>query len=300
MIRTFDELHQAVKKGTLAVVAIVGGDNDDSVEFAWMAEKEGLARCVFVGDETAIGAVFAKHGKPETATVMQASEDESAVVAVRLCIEGKAHFVLKGKVKTNQILSAVLKAGREEIKGRGMYLSHITVFENPRMNKLLILTDGGMTVLPNLQQKIWIMENAIKVAHSIGVAKPKVILAAAMEDTGQEFPAIVDAREIVRRHKAGEWPDAIIDGPFGVDVGLEPNSAKEKKIDTPIAGDADIVVVPNIEAGNIALKMVLYYQEAIMLGLVVGGIAPILVVSRAHPPRSKLLSAALAKVLVGC
>jgi len=299
VIRTFDELHKAVKKGTPAVVAVVGGDNVDSVEFALLAEKDGVARCIFVGDEPAIGAVFATAGKPKTATVVQASDDDSAAVAVRLCTEGKAHFILKGKVKTNQILSAVLKAGREEIKGRGMYLSHITVFENPRMNKLLILTDGGMSVLPNLQQKISIMQNAIKVSQSLGVAKPKVILAAAMEDTGQEFPAIVDAREIVRRHKAGEWPDAIIDGPFGVDVGLEPTAAKEKKIDTPIAGDADIIVVPNIEAGNIALKMVLYYQEAMMLGLVVGGIAPILLVSRAHPPRSKLLSAALAKIYVG-
>jgi phosphate butyryltransferase len=299
VIRTFDELYQAVKKGTPAVIAVVGGDNDDSVEFALLAEREGLARCVFVGDETAIGAVFAQHGKPETATILHATDDESAAAAVRLCTEGKAHFVLKGKVKTNQLLSAVLKAGREEIKDRGMYLSHVTVVENPRMKKLLIISDGGMSVLPNLQQKIWIMQNAIKVAHSLGVAKPKVILAAAMEDTGQEFPAIADAREIVKRHKAGEWPDAIIDGPFGVDVGLEPNAAKEKKIDTPIAGDVDIIIVPNIEAGNVGLKLVLYYQEAMMLGLVVGGVAPILLVSRAHPPRSKLLSAALAKIYVG-
>ena len=299
MIRTFDELHQAVKQGAPAVIAVVGGDNDDSVEFALLAEREGLARCVFVGDQTAIGAVFAKHGKPETATILHAADDESAADAVRLCMEGKAHFVLKGKVKTNQLLSAVLKAGRAEIKDHGMYLSHITVIENPRMKKLLIISDGGISVAPNVQQKIWIMQNAIKAAHSLGIAKPKVILAAAMEDTGQEFPAIADAREIVKRHKAGEWPDAIIDGPFGVDVGLEPNAAQEKKIDTPIAGDVDVVIVPNIEAGNVGLKMVLYFQEAIMVGLVVGGIAPILLVSRAHPPRSKLLSAALAKVLVG-
>lgn len=301
MIRNFDELHEAVKAGTPMRIAIVGGDNDDCVEFAHMANNEKLATCIFVGDEAAIEKAFAAHGRPEGADIHNcpADEVEASAEAVRLCNEGKAHFILKGKIKTNTLLKAVLQVIHDEVKNGDRRLSHITVLENPRMNKLLILTDAGMNVAPGINEKIQIMQNAIKVAHSLGIEKPKVIFAAGMEDTGQDFPAIVDAREIVKRHKAGEWQDAIIDGPFGVDVGLEPDAAKEKKIDTPVAGDADIIMVPTLEAGNISIKMVLYYQKSIMLGVVVGGAAPILLVSRAHPPRAKLMSAALAKIIVG-
>jgi phosphate butyryltransferase len=301
MIRNFNELHEAVKAGTPTQIAIVGGDNDDCIEFAHMAYKEKLASCIFLGDEAAIEKAFAEHGRPEGATihVCPADESEASHEAVRLCNEGKAHFILKGKIKTNTLLKAVLQVIHEEVKNGDRRLSHITVLENPRMNKLLILTDAGMNVAPGINEKIQIMQNAIKVAHSLGIEKPKIIFAAGMEDTGQDFPAISDAREIVKRHKAGEWQDAIIDGPFGVDVGLEPDAAKEKKIDTPVAGDTDIIMVPTLEAGNISIKMVLYYQMTIMLGVVVGGAAPILLVSRAHPPRAKLMSAALAKIIVG-
>lgn len=301
MIRSFDELHAAVKAGTPTRIAIVGGDNDDCVEFAHTANEEKLASCVFVGDRQSIENAFAEFGKPDGAEIHHCSADEieASAEAVQLCKEGKAHFILKGKIKTNTLLKAVLQVIHDEVKNSDRRLSHVTVLENPRMNKLLLLTDAGMNMAPGINEKIQIMQNAIKVAHSLGIEKPKVIFAAGMEDTGQDFPAIVDAREIVKRHKAGEWPDAIIDGPFGVDVGIEPGAAKEKKLDTPIAGDVDIIVVPTLEAGNIAIKMVLYYQEAIMLGVVVGGVAPILLVSRAHPPRSKLLSAALAKIIVG-
>ncbi len=301
MIRTFDELHAAVKAGSHAKIAIVGGDNDDCVEFAHMANAEKLASCIFVGDEAAIEKAFGEHGRPEGAVIHNCAADdvEASAEAVRLCNEGKAHFILKGKIKTNTLLKAVLQVIHDEVKSGDSRLSHITVLENPRLNKLLFVTDAGMNVAPGINEKIQIMQNAIKVAHSMGIEKPKVIFAAGMEDTGQDFPAIADAREIVKRHKAGEWPDAIIDGPFGVDVGLEPDAAKEKKIETAIAGDVDIIVVPNLEAGNISVKMVLYYQQSIMLGVVVGGVAPILLVSRAHPPRAKLMSAALAKIIVG-
>ncbi len=300
MIKSFAELKEAACCGEPAVIAIAGGDSAGAVEFAHLAEREGLASCVFVGDPTAIEKTLARaEHKPERTTIHSAPTGEVAAEAVRLCLSGGASFVMKGNVKSDQLLRAVLHTEEEEIKGHGYFLSHTAVIENPRAGKLLQVTDGGLNVLPDLEGKIRIMQNAIAVAHSIGIEKPRVILAAGMEDTGQDIPAIVDAREIVRRHREGEWPDAIIDGPFGVDLGLDPEAAKVKKIDTPIAGDADIVLVPNLESCNIAVKMVLYYTNAFMLGLVVGGVAPVLLVSRAAPPEANFLSAALAKMVGG-
>jgi len=298
MITSFAELKKEACCGEPAVIAIAGGDSSGAVEFAHLAELEGIANCVFVGDPASIEDTLAQsEHRPENARIHPAPASDVAAEAVRLCLSGGASFVMKGNVKSNELLKAVLHTGEDEIKDRGYFLSHTAVIENPRAGKLLQVTDGGMNVLPSLKEKIKIMQNAIAVAHRLGIEKPKVILAAGMEDTGQDIPAIADARKIVKRHHDGEWPDAVIDGPFGVDLGLDPEAAKVKKIDTPIAGDADIVVVPNLESCNIAVKMVLYYTNTFMLGLVVGGIAPVLLVSRAAPPEANLLSAALAKLV---
>jgi len=298
MITSFAELKKAACCGEPTVIAIAGGDSAGAVEFAHLAELEGLANCVFVGDPASIEDTLAQsEHRPENARIHPAPSSDVAAEAVRLCLSGAASFVMKGNVKSNELLKAVLHTGEDEIRDHSYFLSHTAVIENPRGGKLLQVTDGGMNVLPNLEEKIKIMQNAVLVARRIGIEKPKVILAAGMEDTGQDISAIADARKIVKRHRDGEWPDAIIDGPFGVDLGLDPEAAKVKKIDTPIAGDADIVVVPNLESCNIAVKMVLYYTNAFMLGLVVGGVAPVLLVSRAAPPEANLLSAALAKLV---
>ncbi len=298
MITSFAELKKAARSGDPAVIAIAGGDSGGAVEFAHLAEHEGIANCVFVGDPASIEDTLAQaKERPERARIHPAPAADIAAEAVRLCLSGGASFVMKGNVKSNELLKAVLHTGEEKIKGHGYFLSHTAVIENPRAGKLLQVTDGGMNVLPSLKEKIKIMQNAVVVAHRLGIERPKVILAAGMEDTGQDIPAIADARKIVQRHRDGEWPDAVIDGPFGVDLGLDPEASKVKDIDTPIAGDADIVVVPNLESCNIAVKMVLYYTKTFMLGLVVGGVAPVLLVSRAAPPEANLLSAALAKLV---
>jgi len=298
MIRSFAELREAARRGGAAGIAIAGGDTPGAVEFAFLAERENIASSIFVGERAAIEEAVAQAAqRPQNLRLHTCPADEAAAEAVKLCLAGEASFVMKGKVKTNELLRAALRTEEEEIREHGYFLSHTAVIENPRAGKLLQVTDGGMNVLPSLEEKILIMRNAVAVAHRLGIVKPKVILAAGMEDTGQDIPAIADAREIVRRHHAGEWPDAAIDGPFGVDIGLDAEAARAKGIDTPVAGDVDIVVVPNLESCNIAVKMVLYYTRSFMLGLVVGGAVPILLVSRGAPAEANLLSAALAKLV---
>jgi len=300
LIKSFADLRNYGRKAANAVVAIAGGDSAGGVEFAALAEAEGVAECIFVGDETAVKKTLeAAQHRPAKLRIHPAGADDAAAEAVRLCLAGEASFVMKGNVKTNTLLKAVLHTEEKEIKEGGYFLSHTAVIENPRGGKLLQVTDGGMNVAPGVEEKIRIMENALCVAREMGIRRPKVLFAAGMEDTGQDIPAIVDAREIVRRHRAGEWPNAVVDGPFGVDVGLDPRAAVVKKLDTEIRGDADIIVVPNLEAGNIAVKMVLHYMNAYMLGLIIGGVVPVLLVSRGAPPEANLLSALLAQ-LISC
>ena len=292
MIKSFSELLSTAKAEAPSVVAIAGGDNETAIQVAELAESEGIAECILVGDEAKVKSILSSSRRvlKKIEIVPSASPSDDAI---SLCLQGKADFVMKGSVKTNEILHSALRA----VEGKEYFLSHIAIIENPRAGKLLLVTDGGLNVLPDLEAKKKIMENGIWLAHQLGIEKPKVILAAGMEDTGQDIPAIVDAREIVKEHRAGKWQDAIIDGPFGVDVGLDVNSARAKGIKTPIAGDVDIIVCPNLESCNIAVKMVLYCKDTFMLGIVVGGIAPILLVSRSAPPIAELLSVALAKVV---
>ncbi len=298
MIRSFSQLLELAKAEEPSVVAIAGGEGEHAIEISALLESEGIARSILVGDEARIKAELeVARVKPKDAEIFPSNSP--SVDAVRLCLEGRAQFALKGNVKSSEILHSAIHVTQEA--GRGdCFLSHIAIIENGKAlsgSKLLMVTDGGLNVLPDLDAKKKILENAIWLAHRIGIERPKVILAAGMEDTGQDIPAIAYSREIVQEHQAGRWQDAIIDGPFGVDVGLDADSAKAKGIKTPIAGDVDIIVCPNIESCNIAVKMVLYYTGTFMLGIVVGGIAPILLVSRSAPAEANLLSTALAKVV---
>lgn len=297
MIRSFSEILERAKSEEPSVVAIAGGDSAHAIEIAILTENEGIAHPILVGDEGKIRDKLRMAALPSSRIRVLSSSSPSDD-AMRLCLEGKANFVVKGNVKSSEILHSALTVC--EPKEEGRFLSHIAIIENPKSlsgHKLLLVTDGGLNVLPSLSEKKRIMENAIWLAHRLGIEKPKVILAAGMEDTGQEIPAIADAREIVKEHRQGRWSDAIIDGPFGVDVGLDAESARIKGIDTPIAGDVDIILCPNLESCNIAVKMVLYYTGSFMLGIVVGGVAPILLVSRSAPVQANLLSIALAKVV---
>ncbi len=296
-IRSFAELKEVARKQGPVAVAVAGGESSSAIATAYLAERENLARAILVGDAKRIRAALATSEHAPRKSEIHATQADPAAEAIRICLTGKAQFVMKGAVKSDQLLHAVLRTEEDDIKRQGYFLSHIAIIENPRGDRLLAVTDGGMNVAPDLDAKVRIMDNAIRAMQRLGIRQPRVLLAAGMEDTGQDIPAIVDAREIVRRHRAGEWEDAVIDGPFGVDIGLDAEAAKAKGIDTPIAGCANIIVTPNLESCNIAVKMVLYYTDTFMLGVVVGGAVPIVLVSRAAPPQANLHSVALAKLL---
>ena len=295
MIRTFEGVLIAARDLPESRIAVAGADDAAVIEAIRLAEEEGLSRALLFGDAEKIRAEMSRcQAAPAHAEIIQ-SED-SCASAVDAVSGGMADCVLKGNVATNAILKAVLKRDAGEAGVRKL-ISHVAIIENPPQNRLLICTDGGMVIDPDAGEKAAILDNALVVAHAIGVERPKVGLPALMEDKGQDIKSLNDARELMAMHKGGRWEGIQMDGPFGVDVFLDREAAEHKRIKSALAGEVDILLFPNTDACNLAVKMVLYYCSKDMIGLVVGGLTPVILVSRAHSPRAKLISIALAKLV---
>lgn len=295
MIKTFDGLLEAARGLPASRIAVAGADDATVIEAVQLAEEEGLGHALLFGDASKIAdAIGTLDLAPKRAEVRVSQEPCAA--AIEAVSAGEADCVMKGNVPTNVLLKAILArdVGSEHVKS---LLSHVAIIENPRQNRLLIATDGGIVVSPDAEMKAQILDNALVVARALGIAKPKVGIPALMEDKGQDIPSLNDARKLMEWHRAGRFGNVDMDGPFGVDVFLDAESAAHKGIASPCAGEVDILLAPNADACNIAVKMVLYFANRDMIGLVVGGITPVILVSRGHSARSKMISIALAKLV---
>jgi len=295
MIKTFDGLLMAARGLPESRIAVAGADDETVIEAVQLAEEEGLGHALLFGDAVKIAGVIAKLDIPPTHAEIRSTTD-SCRDAVAAVDAGEADCVMKGNAPTNALLKAVLARDVESEHVKSL-ISHVAIIENPRQNRLLIATDGGMVVSPDAEAKARIIDNAIMVARALGIAKPKIGLPALMEDKGQDIPSLNDARRLMAWYREGRFGDVDMDGPFGVDVFLDAEAAAHKDIVSPCAGDVDILVAPNADAGNIAVKLAMYYAGIDMIGLVVGGMTPVILVSRAHSARSKMISIALAKLV---
>jgi phosphotransacetylase len=203
--------------------------------------------------------------------------------------------VVKGQLKTGELLGAVLDRSGG-IRGPGL-LTHVGLFELPGMDRLLYLSDSGVVVYPDVYQKLQIINNVVAVAHRLGVSRPKVAILAASEAVHPKIPASIDALALAKMAEQGWVEGAVVDGPLGLELAVSPESARRKGCESPIAGQADVLIVPNVEAGNIAAKGLQYFAGARMAGLVVGAQVPILISSRADSAETRYLSLAMAVVL---
>ncbi|MCD6119849.1 hypothetical protein J7K50_08450 [bacterium] len=295
MIKTFDGVLEAARGLPASRIAVAGADDTTVIEAIRLAEEEGLGSSLLFGDADKIDEAFDNvEMVPEHSETVAADEPCSA--AIDAVARGEADCVMKGNVPTNVLLKAVLSHDVEEEGVKGL-LSHVAIIENPRQNRLLLGTDGGMIPFPDAEMKASILLNAIPVARALGAKKPLVGLPALMEDKGQDIPSLNDARRLMAWHREGRFGDIEMDGPFGVDIFLDAESAAHKKIESACAGAVDLLLFPNADSCNIAIKMSLYYTGGDMIGLVVGGITPVILVSRSHSARSKMISIALAKLV---
>ena len=216
---------------------------------------------------------------------------QACLKAVEIVSTGKAHMVMKGLVDTSIILKAVLN---KEIGLRtGNILSHVAVFDIEGYDRLFFITDAAMNLAPGVNEKKQIIENACSVARALDIEEPKVALICAKEKVNPKMKDTVEAKELEEMYLNGEIKNCIVGGPFALDNAISEESARHKGINHPVAGKADILVVPDIEAGNILYKSITYFAKCKNAGLIVGSKAPIILTSRADSDKTKLNSIAL-------
>lgn len=287
-----DELFDwAGRRGALRV-AVAGAASGEALRALSEAKRRNLVNVTLCGHLEEGERVAAEVGYDwaEDAKVPARTPVEAAQAAVREVREGRAELLMKGDVPTADLLRAVLE--KEQGLRTGRLLSHVGIFELPHFPRLLFLTDAGVNIAPTLAQKVDLVRNAVQVAQSCGVSDPKVAALAAVEVVNPDMPATVDAACLAAMSRRGQI-DAVVDGPLALDNAVFPEAAERKGIGGPVAGAADILLVPDIEAGNLAYKSMLFFGGAKVAGVIAGARVPIITTSRAEEHETKLLSIAL-------
>ena len=294
VLKNFEEMIERVKKSIhKRTVALVAAEDINSLKALLEIEKEGIARPVLVGNEQKIRDILKELGATCDYEIYdEPDSNKAACKAVELVRDGKADFLMKGKIQTADILRAVVN--KEKGLGQGKLMSHFVIMEIPTYHKLLAITDGGMVMYPNLEQKKEIIINAVEALSNIGYKNPKVGVLAAVEKVNPKMPETVDAHELKEMNIKGEIKNCIIEGPISYDLSMNKESARIKGYESQVAGDVDLLVVPDIAAGNIMSKSLIYSANARMAGMVIGAKVPIVLTSRGASAEEKFLSLALA------
>ena len=294
MFKNFDEMVEAVKQKQRGTVIIAAAQTDSVLDAAILARKENLANCLLVGDKPQIESLLEKMA-PEYKTgfeIVDVGPDlvKAAKTSVQLVREGKGDIILKGKTETSQLLRAVLD--KENGLRISDVISDVLAYEHPSGVKLM--SDGGINVAPDINEKVAIVRNAVQVAHAMGSSLPKVALLSAVEMVNPKMPSSVDAALISRMNERKQIPGCVVEGPLAFDNAVDLEAARIKGIESPVAGLAEVLIVPNIEAGNIFGKLLTYYCNYRVAHVVVGTRAPILIPSRAERGELKMLCMAMA------
>ena len=292
---SFDEILRSAKKlPSRSVMAVAAAADPHSLEAALSARKAGIADPLLVGGRDGILKCLEALGEsvPDENIIDAADPTEAAAKAVALVREGRASFLLKGSLDTSALLRAVVD--RERGLSRGRLMSHFTIFEIPGYHKLLAPVDGGMVTYPTLEQKKQIIENTVEVFRSLGCECPKVGVLACVEKVNPKMPETVEADALKQMNLRGEIRDCIVEGPISYDCAVSKEIADYKGFESPCAGDCDILLAPNIHAGNIMGKMLTVTCGAKMAGFIVGAACPIAMTSRGSSAEEKFDSIVLA------
>jgi phosphate butyryltransferase len=296
-ITTFTQLMDEARRVGPKMIAVAAPHEPEILLGAQDAEREGIANCTLVGDRDLIKKMAAEHNI-DISKMMIMHEPEPKLAArkvMELLRMGHADLAMKGKLETADFLRAALD--RETGVRVGRLLSHVAVFEVPGFDRLLFVSDSGVVVAPTLEQKVDIVQNAIMVAQALGVKEPKVAVLAATETVNPKIPTTMDAANLSKMAERGQIQGAIVDGPLALDNAISPESVAIKGIRTSLGGKADILIAPDVEAGNMLAKAISYFAKGKMAGVVVGGKSPLVVASRSDPHETKLVSMALGVVL---
>jgi phosphate butyryltransferase len=298
-ITTFDDMISAACQAGPVPIAVAAAHDLEVLKAVDQAQREGMVQATLVGDGQAIEAHAAREGLALEGMHLrhEPHPGRAAAQAVAMARVGGVRVVVKGQIKTGEILGAALDR-HSGIRGQGL-LTHVALFELPGLDRLIYMSDSGVMVYPDVSQKLEIINNVVAVAHLFGLARPRVAILAASDTVHPKIPASIDALALAKMAEQGWVPGAVVDGPLGLELAISPHAAQAEECASPIAGQADVLIVPNVEAGNIAAKGLQYFARARMAGLVVGARAPILINSRADSAETRYLSLAMAAVLAG-
>jgi phosphotransacetylase len=258
------------------------------------AAGKGLITPILVGPIAKITEVARSAGIPlgSTRIVDTPHSHASAARAVELVRQGEAELLMKGSLHTDELLGAVV--ARETGLRTGRRLSHVFIMDVPTYHKVLIVTDAAINIAPTLEEKVDIVQNAIDLARSLGVERPKVAILGAVETVTSKMPATVDAAALCKMSERGQITGGVLDGPLAFDNAISKDAARVKGITSEVAGDPDILMAPDLESGNILAKQLTFLANADSAGLVLGARVPIILTSRADSVRSRIASCAVA------
>ncbi len=297
MAKDFNALFKLAQQKGPKKVAVAAAQDEDVLRAVKIAYEKGIAVPILVGDKEAIERI-AKNINFDLNSIIIMDEKDGTMAArkaTELVSTGVADVLMKGLIDTSVIMKQVLDA---EIGLRtGNVISHVAVFDVPTYHKVFIVTDAAMIIAPDLNQKKQIIENAVELAHALDIAEPKVAVLAAKEKVSEKMEATVHAAKLTQMNQQGEITGCIVDGPFALDNAVSKESAKIKGITSDVAGDADILLAPDIEAGNVLYKALSFLANAKSAGLIVGTKRPIVLTSRADNEEAKLNSIVLATLM---
>lgn len=301
MISTFAQLLEAARAGGRVRVAVVGADSGSALAAVLHAAREGFATPVLVGDEERIRALAAERGLDVTGATWSPTEtpERAAEAAAALAGAGEVEVLLKGSLRTDQLLRAVLDR-RHDLRTDRL-LSDVLIYEDVLAGerRLVGVTDGGINPAPDAPALRQVIANAVEVFRRLGYERPKVALLSATEAVTGSVPSTVVARQMQEEAAAGAFGPCEVQGPLALDNALLAAAAEAKGIGGPVAGRADIMVLPNIEAGNVLGKAVKYFGGSVTAHVVVGARVPVLIPSRVESEADKLHSIALGVLVCG-
>ncbi len=293
-LKNFRELIEKVQKSeSMKRVAVAAAQDEHTLEAVFRAAKDKLVEPVLVGNKEKIEEILRELDVEYdmTSIINTGSDKEAAEKTVELINEGRADFIMKGKLQTADLLRAVVD--KEKGLRTGRVMSHVAILEIPAYHKLIAVTDGGMMMYPDLGEKKQILENAVDVFLAMGYECPKVAVLAAVETVNPKMPEAVDADALKKMNESGEIKDCLVEGPISVDLTFSRESAEIKGYTSPVTGRADILLVSDITTGNILSKALIEMADATMAGMIVGAKVPVVLTSRGASSEEKYLSIVL-------
>jgi len=299
MLKKLEEIRAIIANEPVKKLVLAAAHDHDSLSAVLRASKDGIVIPILVGDKESIQNIAAANGYDiSDLRIIHESQTEAAVeIAVKMASSKQAEILMKGKVGTSTLLKCVLN--KEWGLRTGKLLSHFALFEVETYHKLIAVTDVAMNIAPNLQEKIAIINNSINCLHKLGIQNPKVAVLGAVEMVNENMSATLDAALLSKMNQRDQIKGCIIDGPLAFDNAVSLESARHKGIKSEVAGDTDLLLMPDIEVGNVLYKSLVFFAKAKVASVILGAATPIVLTSRSDSEQAKydsiMLAAAVSK-----